>query len=160
MARQSPHWASWWPGRVLQSCRRHRSGHRATRHHGPTLLSAPSLCVALTPPGQRSSCGCLCVSPLPSASVFLWYCVLALLTSCGLAHDWTCRWPCMLVAITDELGPPARNHLVTILLLLCFPACFWILRVEPVHSLLPVVPTLLTLGCLRWRQSIFTPRIM
>lgn len=119
---RAPHWASWWPGHVLQSCRRHRSGHRATCRHRPTLLSAPSLCVALTPSGQPSSCGCLCVSPLPSASVFLWYCVLALLISCGLARDWTCRRPCMLVAITDELGPPARNHLVTILLLLCFPA--------------------------------------
>ena len=124
----APRWAFWWPGHGLQSCRRHRLGHRATCPHVPTLftapgpLSAPSLCLDLTLSGQRSSCGCLCVFPLPAVSVFLWYCVLALLISCGLARDWTCRLLCMLVAITDELGLPAHNHLVTILLL-CFPAC-------------------------------------
>ena len=115
---RAPRWAFWWPRRVLQSCHRHRYGHRATCPHVPTLsglqdLSAPSLCLDLSLSGQRSSCGCLCV--------FLWYCVLALLVSCGLACDWTCRLLCMLVTITDELGLPARNHLVTILL--CFPAC-------------------------------------
>ena len=77
---RAPRWAFWWPGRVLQSCCRHRFGHRATCPHVPTLFTAPgplsalSLCLDLTLSGQRSSCGCLCVFPLPAVSVFLWYC--------------------------------------------------------------------------------------
>lgn len=63
------------------------------------------------------------VCPLPLS--FCLSVVLCLSFAClllGLACDWTCKVLCMLVAITDELGPPARNHPVTILLL-CFPSC-------------------------------------
>lgn len=59
---RAPHWASWWPGSVLQSCRRHRSGHRATCRHGPTLLSAPG------PLGSKPVCRSYSVRP----AFFLW----------------------------------------------------------------------------------------